>query len=114
MFYYTNYDKVTGIIKSSGMCSSPEDVELNRCDGFEQIKGIFADGRTQKIDVSDIKSPRVVDKTPAEIEAEKRPVKPESERPAHITKGQLETLLARIDKLEYKQEVINAYLEVIL
>lgn len=105
MFYYTNYDEANGKIKSSGMCSNEGDVELNKRDGFEQVKGIFADGRTQKIETrynGMIQYRVLVDKTPAEIEADKRPEKPESKKAAHITKGQLQALLTRISNLETK------------
>jgi len=47
---------------------------------------------------------KIVDKTPEEIEAEKpKPVEiPETERPMVVTKGQLESILKRIEALEMK------------
>jgi len=49
-------------------------------------------------------NPRIIDKTPQEIEAEKpKPVEiPETERPMVVTKGQLESILKRIAALEMK------------
>ena len=107
MFYYTNYDKETGRIKSSGMCSNEHDVELNKREGFEQLKGICGNGQFHKVETRiDGMVPYrvVVDKTPAEIEADKRPPVPESKRPANITKGQLQQIMDRLAALEAKGE----------
>jgi len=45
-------------------------------------------------------NPRVVDKTPEEIEAEKLPMIPTEKKQAHITNEQWQSVLGRLDKLE--------------
>jgi hypothetical protein len=45
-------------------------------------------------------NPRVVDKTPEEIEAEKPPEMPEGQRPAFITNEQWQDILNRLTALE--------------
>lgn len=105
MFYYTNYDKATGKIKSSGMCSNESDVELNKRAGFEQLKGICGNGAFQKVEnrIDEMIPYRIlVDKTPEEIEASKPPEKPEAEQQAHITNKQWRDVLDIIKNMESK------------
>jgi len=103
VFYYTNYDKVTGRIKSSGMCSTEADVDLNKRKGFEQVKGIFANETSKKIEthVDGMIIYRVaVDKTPEEIEAQKKPAISFEKQKANITNEQLQSIMDRLEKLE--------------
>lgn len=105
-FIIYNY---AGNILRTGSCGD-SDLGLQKQENEFVMEG-KANDVTQKIEGRGIGPHRewglerhVVDKSPEEIEAEKPPEMPESKRPAHITKGQLQSILQRLDNLEAKGE----------
>lgn len=104
---YIIYDN-TGKILRRIQC--PPGLSLLQAKDSEFVMEGTANDVTQKVkfDGLDEKgqpvNPRIVDKTPEEIEADNPPIPeiPEGERPAHITNAQWQEVLLRLKKLESK------------
>lgn len=106
---YIVYKKNTGKILRTGVCQN-NSFDLQAQEGEAVMEGI-ANDVIQKVvfngfDEKDQPiNPHIVDKSPEEIEAAKPSISPdipEEQKPANITKGQLQAILNRIEDLEGK------------
>lgn len=102
------YNKVTGRILRYGSCPA-KDFDLQTQNENEEIFEGKGNDVTQKVEFDGLDdegqpiNPRVIDKTPEEIEAEKLPEPksiPFDKQPAHITNEQLQDILSRLSDLE--------------
>lgn len=93
---YTVYNQQTSKIVKSGVC--PDDMMDIQTGGDASLTVIEGHSRDDK---QKVVNGRIVDKTHAEIEADKfvLPVIPEEDRSADITKGQLNSILENIELL---------------
>ncbi len=97
---------ITGEILRTVQCSIKSSF-LQAKDGEFITEGV-ANDVTQKIEFDGLDekgqpvNPRVVDKTPQEIETDNPPIPevPHGRRPAHVTNAQWQDVLKRLDKLE--------------
>lgn len=98
---YIIYDETGKILR---MVNCPSSLKYFQAGDGEFVMEGVADDTTQKIIDVGIKG-KIVDKTPAEIEAD-NPTPPEipfEERTARITNEQLQNVMKRLDNLEKKQ-----------
>jgi len=95
---YVVYNKLTGEILRTGICSD-ESIELQALDKETVIEGI-ANDITQKI-VDGI----IIDKSPDEISKQKIKRIPHEKQRANITNEQLQSILDRLTILEAKQKM---------
>lgn len=100
---YIVYDK-DGRILRTGIC--PDHMSALQASGNEFVMEGSANDVTQKIKFEP-SGPKIIDKTPKEIEAEKPSEIPEEQKPAPITKGQWQSVLDRLAAGEVKLNALE-------